>query len=210
MTAEAARTAAVPKAADSIAPEASAAIRAAQDSLEQEARKAALVGDPTAGPLSSMSLMLGSMHKLFVDGSLTLARQIETAGQHIEAAKQPVRDDELRRAVIAGIGSHAHAAIRVANWRIITIATTAVIAFGLVCVGGTWLVARSHLMAAVAGIEHRMTGPEAERWLTIMQNNDIVAAEKAGTCAPQNGHTACTIAVWVEPLPPPTLAPEKR
>ena len=64
------------------------------------------------------------------------------------------------------------------------------------------------MSAAVAGIERRLTGSEAEQWLVLMQNNDLLASNK--TCGPEDGRTACSIVLWTDPLPPPSLAPAKR
>ena len=78
-----------------LAPETSAAVRSAQQALEQEASKAEAVNDPTGPTLRALSLVMGACHKLFVDGSMTI-------GSLIATARQPVAPEEMRVAVEIG------------------------------------------------------------------------------------------------------------
>ena len=89
-----------------IADEAGAAVRAAQDALNEQVRRGALTNDPLRHYLEAMSVALGAMHKMFVDGTLTIAEAVE------EAKPQPVDNDTLRTAVILGIKTHAGGILR--------------------------------------------------------------------------------------------------
>jgi hypothetical protein len=187
-----------------LAPEVGDVITEARSEMERLMQMGELQNDPLRHPIAALSVHLDALHKLFVDGTLTLASQIE-------AAKRPVSEEDIRRltqAAASGASQHAMYLARAANWRTLLIALLAVVAFGLLCVGGTWLFARSSLTAAVAGIERQLTGPEAEQWLVLMQNNDLLASNK--TCGSEDGRTACSIVLWTGPLPPPSLAPARR
>lgn len=89
-----------------IADEASAAVRAAQDALNEQVRRGALTNDPLRHYLEAMSIALGAMHKMFIDGTLTIAQAVE------QAKPQPVDNDTLRFAVIQGIRTHAGGILR--------------------------------------------------------------------------------------------------
>ena len=65
-----------------IADDASAAVRAAQDALNEQVRRGALTNDPLRHYLEAMSIGLGAMHKMFVDGTLTIASAVEAAKQN--------------------------------------------------------------------------------------------------------------------------------
>jgi hypothetical protein len=89
-----------------VADEASAAVRAAQDALDEQVRRGALTNDPLRHYLEAMSIALGAMHKMFVDGTLTIAQAVE------DAKPQPIDTDTLRFAVIQGLRAHAGDVLR--------------------------------------------------------------------------------------------------
>jgi hypothetical protein len=118
-----------------VAPEASESVRAAQAVMEQEARKAELVGDPTAPALAAMAAMLGGMNKLFVDGSLTL-------GQLIAAAKRPINEDDIRQlteAAATGAERAANRLAQAANRRQVTAMVGFVVGALLIGISVGWL-----------------------------------------------------------------------
>jgi hypothetical protein len=100
------------------------------------------------------------------------------------------------------------------NWRAVLVSTAAAIIWSAIVGAGVWWWSQSHLTEAVVGIERRLTGPEAEDWRTLIQNNHLpavlAAAEKAKDCGPQNGREACLLPLWTGPLPPPSLTPAQR
>jgi hypothetical protein len=112
-----------------VAPETSSCIQAAQDTLELEAKRMAAVGDPMAQALAAQSVMLGAMHRLFIDGTLQLAH-------HIEDGKRPIHPDEMRRAVVQGISGYAAGAVQRLGVRNLLIGTGLLLATLLVGAGG--------------------------------------------------------------------------
>ena len=77
-----------------------------QDALNEQVRRGALTNDPLRHYLEAMSVALGAMHKMFVDGTLTIAEAVA------EAKPQPVDNDTLRTAIILGIKTHAGGILR--------------------------------------------------------------------------------------------------
>jgi hypothetical protein len=130
--------------------------------------------------------------------------------QRIEAARQPVRDQELQRAVVAGVRACATDIIRDNTLRTWLIGAAVAVSWTAAVGAGVWWWAQSHLTQAITGIQHHLTGTEATGWLTLIENNNLpavlAAAEKANACGPQNGREACTLPLWLGPLPPPTTA----
>jgi hypothetical protein len=172
--------------------------------LEQSIMEAKLNDDPLRLPLSALASFLRAQQRLYVDATLTV-------GQQIEAAKQPISEEDIRRLTQAATNGAQRSTMelaRAANWRTLLIAVLVWAGSLTIAVGSTWYIAQSSMMTAVAGIERRLTGPEAEQWLVLMQNNDLLASNK--TCGPEDGRTACSIVLWTAPLPPPSLAPAKR
>lgn len=130
--------------APSLAPEAGASVRAAQEALEQEARRADAVGDPTASMLRAMAQTVGATHRTLVEATLTLGKQIE-------AVHQPIPEVTLRNAIIQGIGVYAQDMIGALNLR------TALAAAGVALVlmvasfgGGYWWHGSQQLIAGVS------------------------------------------------------------
>jgi hypothetical protein len=81
-------------------------VRAAQDALNEQVRRGAVTNDPFRYYLEAMSVALGAMHKMFVDGTLTIADAVA------EAKPGPVDNDTLRSAVVLGIRTHAGGVLR--------------------------------------------------------------------------------------------------
>jgi hypothetical protein len=129
--------------------------------------------------------------------------------QRIEAARQPVRDYELQQAVIAGVQACAADVIRMQTWRTLIVGVAVMAAVAAAAVAGTWWWCQDHLTANIAGIERHLTSPDAAGWRGLIENNDLTgvfaAAEKANACGSQNGRMACTLPLWVGPLPPPAV-----
>jgi hypothetical protein len=107
-------TAIAPTPTHALAPETGAAVRAAQEALEREAARVALVNDPIRPILRAVSLALGACHRLYVDGSLTMARLAQDS-----SSKPPIDKDEMRLSILNGIratAGGANRAISVRNW----------------------------------------------------------------------------------------------
>jgi hypothetical protein len=74
--------------------------------LNEQVRRGAVTNDPFRYYLEAMSVALGAMHKMFVDGTLTIADAVA------EAKPGPVDNDTLRSAVVLGIRTHAGGVLR--------------------------------------------------------------------------------------------------
>jgi hypothetical protein len=176
-----------------IADEASAAVRTAQDALAEQARRGALTNDPLRHYLEAMSIGLGAMHKMFVDGTLTIARAIE------EAKPQPVDHDTLRFAVIQGIKAHASGVVRALNWRNIIAGVTVVAVFTAIGFAGGWLVSQNKLVE-VPSFDVEMRAADAAKWAKLIKLNSFLDMDKECRDAPQpNGRRACQVVLWSEP-----------
>ena len=107
-------TAIAPTPTHVLAPETGAAVHAAQEALEREAARVELVNDPIRPILHAVSLALGACHRLYVDGSLTMARLAQDS-----SSKPPIDKDEMRLSILNGIRATAGGAVRaitVRNW----------------------------------------------------------------------------------------------
>jgi hypothetical protein len=159
----------------SLAPEVGAAVRTAQGALEQEARRAHAINDPTGPMLTAFSQAIGAMHQLYVDGTLTIGKQIEAV---VEA--KPGLTDEQISAMTRDIGTrllanHARFA-NVERWRTVSVATVvAVVALVCAFIGGYY-------------------------WHDSRQ---LVAGISAGQqeCREERRGTLCFIPVWAKPPP---------
>jgi hypothetical protein len=160
-----------------IADEASAAIRAAQEALDEQVRRAALTNDPLRHYLAAMSSGIGALHELFVDGALTLGKQLE-------AGRQPFSAAEMDQLAIAASQGAWRASADLA-WRHYWKHLGLTVAAGVVL-----------LIAAAAG------GFVGGYWWHGSQQ--LIAGVSAGQqeCRDQpNGGTLCYIPMWSK-LPP--------
>jgi hypothetical protein len=180
----------------SLAPETGTVLRTAQEALQQEASKAEAVNDPTGPTLRALSVTLGAMHRLFVDGALTIATQIEQS-------KQAVPPEELRRAVAHGIRANAAHAVNLAIIRNILIVASILVGSNVLTAGGMYWWVSDRVMATVAALDVRLSGAAAERWRSLIAANpgDLINEER-GQCSPQRGGTACDFFLWTIPPPP--------
>jgi hypothetical protein len=107
-------TAIAPTPTRTLAPETGAAVRAAQEALEREAARVEVVNDPLGPVLRAVALALGACHRLYVDGSLTMARLAQDI-----TSKPPIEKDEMRLSILNGIRATAGGAVRaitIRNW----------------------------------------------------------------------------------------------
>ena len=115
-----------------LAPELDAAIRAAQAELEQSILEGKLQDDPLRYPLAALSTALGTLHRLFADGTLTLSAALK-------AAQQPISEDRLARleqAAVRGADRQAAALARAHNLRTVLIAAGVLVGTALATLGG--------------------------------------------------------------------------
>jgi hypothetical protein len=179
-----------------LAPETSAAVRAAQHALEQEASKAEAVNDPTAPTLRALSLAMGACHKLYVDGSMTI-------GSLLESAKSPVAPQDLKQAVTEGIRANASGAVRALNVRNILIASSVLVGSNVLTAGTVYWWAGSNLQSAVTSLDVRLSASASQRWRRLIDANPGDLIDRArGPCSAQNGGIACQFNLWTAPPAP--------
>lgn len=132
------------------------------------------------------------MHKLIVDGNLTLAAQVERA-------QRPISDDDLTRltrAAATGAERRAGELARAHNWRQVMIGVgLLVLAIGAGFGGGYWF---GYHGAAEAreGLSRAITGAQAAEWRDLIQMNDISAIPRQ--CGAQQGGEACAFTLWTK------------
>lgn len=174
-------------------------VQAARSGLIDATRRAGLERDRYAEIIAAQDAVIGLFPEFLAE---------------MERLRQPVHDHDLQAAVTAGVRECTADIIRHNTLRTALIGAGVALAWTVAAIGGTWWWCQSHLSADVAGIEHTMTGPDAKGWRLLVENNDlpaaVAAAEKAGTCGPQDGREACTLPLWAGPPPPPPLTPAQH
>jgi len=179
-----------------LAPETSAAVRSAQQALEQEASKAEAVNDPTGPTLRALCHAMGACHKLYVDGSMTI-------GSLLESARPPVAPEELRRAIAEGIRANASGAVRALNIRNILMATSVLVGSNVLTAGTVYWWAGNNLQAAATSLDVRLSASASQRWRSLIEANPGDLVDRArGPCSPQNGGMACQFNLWTAPPAP--------
>jgi hypothetical protein len=148
------------------------------------------------------------MHRLFVDGTLTLS-------QTIRESRRPISKEELGALQHAAIrGFTGQAAEFVHTYQRRTTLITAGVLFGVAaaCLGsGYWWGHRS-AKAVIAETETGLqtafqNGPEAARqWWSLMAWNDprkALAKCQGQAVHVEGGRRACDVPLWIEPPPAP-------
>lgn len=184
---------------------------AALSRLDRAAREASVHEDPLELPFTALAAFLRAQRQLYAEADVSLAR-------HIETARQPVRDDELRRAVTNGISAYAMDAVWAINWRsALYLALGGLAMAGLGFAGGAWWqqnissaqlsAAQSVIVEAHDGFPAGLKAREAAIWQELIRMNPAVEdALHACRSLPQTrGGSACALPVWTL-LPPPPMA----
>jgi hypothetical protein len=188
------------------------AIDAALVHLDRAATEAALHDDPLQAPFSALASFLRAQRQLYAAADQDLAA-------HLEQARQPVRDEELQKAVVRGIATHAWDAVRTINLRTASWLTAGAISVMLLgFAGGAWW-QHDRLAAQVAAADqlivtaHELGGVvlsarSAAIWAELVQRNPNVA-EEFRDCQPlkQSAGSACALPVWTMLPPPKTETP---
>src|SRR5271166_4405364 len=172
---------------------------AALSQLDRAATEASVHDDPLELPFTALAAFLRAQRQLYAEADVSLAR-------HIETAKQPVRDDELRRAVINGISAHATHAVWAINRRsVLYLALGGFAMAGLGFAGGAWwqhdissaelAAAQSIIVEAHDGFPPGLNVRDAAIWQELMRMNPRVEdALHACHPLPQNkGGSACAL-----------------
>jgi hypothetical protein len=135
-----------------------ATIEAALSELEMSVAETKYHSDPLRFPLLALAAFLRAIRVLYADSIMSMRQQIE-------AAKQPVNDDQLRRAVIQGISGHAGATVRALEWRNVVIGAGLLAGALLVgAAGGYWYGVSSARVASVSGCAPAQQAGGGEAW----------------------------------------------
>ena len=138
---------------------------------------------------------------------------------HITEAKQPVRDDELRHALIRGIAVHARDIVKSINVRTCRYGAIGGLCLALIgfCGGAWWqksisaaqiTAAETTVVAVHDGFGTGLKSPDAEIWLDLIRINNI--RQSLRDCQPlkqPHGGSACSFPLWTMPPPPQTETP---
>jgi hypothetical protein len=90
------------------APDVEADIELALSELDRSVLEAKIHDDPLRLPLSALASFLRAQRGLYADSVVSMQRSIE-------AARQPVRDEDMRLAVVQGIAIHARGVAKAIN-----------------------------------------------------------------------------------------------
>jgi hypothetical protein len=186
---------------------------AALAQLDRAATQASVHEDPLELPFTALAAFLRAQRQLYAEADIALAR-------HIEMARQPVRDDELRRAVIAGVRDHAATTVRAINWRsVLYLALSGLVMAVLGFVGGAWwqhgiasaelTAAQNVIVAAHDGFPAGLKAEDLALWQDLIRMNPNLS-EALRSCQPlpqPKGGSACALPVWTLRPPPPLAAP---
>jgi hypothetical protein len=118
--------------ATALAPEATAGIRAAQDTLEQQAARLVAIGDPIAPAISAIAAAVGAQNRLAVDAFLKTEKLIEGGRKPWGRDEMRILIDQLDETLL-----HRWATFNRAG---IAIGVLVALAFGACCaLGGWWM-----------------------------------------------------------------------
>ena len=195
--------------------EVAATVDAALAQLDRAAAEAAVHDDPLQLPFTALAAFLRAQRQLYADADVSLAR-------HIETARQPVRDDELRRAVIKGIGGYASQTVDAINWRsTLWLTLGGLVLAGVGFVAGAWwqhdiastelAAAQSVIVKAHDGFPGGMRAEDVALWQDLIRMNpNAEAVLRSCRPVPQPKGSACALTVWTMLPPPPSETPATR
>ncbi len=200
------------------APELGETIRAAQAQLERAILEGRLQDDPIRFPLSALSTMLGALHRLFVDGTLTLEATLKAARQPIDREAMAQIEQTLAKGVISSANEwtarlaaeQARAHVR---RNVLVVTLTGFVLLGVGFAGGWAWQARNVADVQRAMTEHQDTMPALQReasrdgqksatqWVGIVAYNHLSDVTDNCKITVVNGRRRCETAIWIDPEP---------
>jgi hypothetical protein len=132
----------------------------------------------TTGEIAAAKLRLAAAESGISHGE-PLQPLIDAMADKVAAlhdARQPMREDEQRNAIIMGISAHASGVVQALNWRNLMMGLSGLVVYGVACAaGGYWWHGSQQLIAGVSAGQQE--------------------------CHEQHGGTVCLIPIWTK-LPP--------
>ena len=154
-----------------------------------------LQNDPIRHPIQALSVHLDAFYSITRASSRMLTEQIQASAQQIPTGP-PLREEDLRRAVMQSIATHGTGVERALSVRAGLLLAAVLAGAG----AGYWLGQNAEARRFVqipAALGVALTGPDAAQWLNLMWLNDIGKAERV--CGAQAGGVSCAISFWVTP-----------
>jgi hypothetical protein len=149
--------------------------------------------DPLWMPLSALSAHIQAQRQLHANFVASMTKSIEDA-------RQPVRGEDMRRAVVQGIGIHAAATVRTMGWRNVLIGAGLLLGAAIIGAGsGYWMgtsAEAAKYVQAPANLGVALTASDAAEWVNLIRLNNITQANR--TCFNQGGGIACSFALWTK------------
>lgn len=169
-------------------------IEEALSQLDLSAAEAQIHNDPLRLPLTALASFLRAQRQLHGDSIVSMR-------QAVEEGRQPVRDDDLRRAVVQGISVYAGGLVQTMSWRNVMLAAGMLVAGVAAGAGGGYWLGSSREAAKYVrvpdGLGVALNGPAAADWVALMRLNDITRTNRV--CSAQAGGVACSISLWMKP-----------
>jgi hypothetical protein len=187
-------------------PELGVAVAAARAELERAVTLGGLQNDPLRHPLQALSLHLQTLHRLSVDVTSALDRAAEEA-------RRPIRQEEIRRvgqAAADGAAAFAKRLVWTETARLVLLAAGILAGTNAITGALCWWLGHRAETAVVQQAADSLPAAAATYgadaapvWFGLMQHNDIRAALASCSRFDSNGRSACRVALWLEPAPPP-------
>jgi hypothetical protein len=147
-------------------------IRAAQEDLEQQTARLAVVGDPTTPTAAALTAAVKALHRLTVDASLKAAAQYEATDKLIQEGRKPWTRAEMRMLIEQLDETLLHRWTQF-NRVAIAIGVMVALAFGAACGGGGWWYrgAAPVLVGVRAGAEQCENRSDGSRlcWIPVFE-----------------------------------------
>jgi hypothetical protein len=195
------------------------ALNRAVSAIDQAIIDNHLQGESLGEIMIAQKAFLTAQWAIYVTADQDMAGHLEQARVYLEEARQPVRDEEMQRAVSRGIAAHAWSAVKAINLRTASWLAVGAMAFALVgfSLGGWWQHDRMAAQAETAyntivavndGFGTGLKAIDASIWLDLIRMNPTIR-DSLHQCEPmkQPAGSACTVPLWTMLPPPKTAAP---
>ena len=196
-----------------------AAIERAISALDVAIIENRLYDDPLRLVLVGLIQTLRAQQRLHAAASQDMAGHLEKARVYLEDARQPVRDEELQRAVTRGVGAHAINLMETIRLGTAAAIAGVVVVFSLIGFGGgVWWqadrmrseveTAYNTVVAVNDGFGTGLKAIDAAIWLDLIRMNGNIR-DSLHQCQPlkEPSGSACYVPLWTLLPAPKTETP---